>query len=101
MSLQDLASVAERLAALTIIVSLLFVGYQIRQNTNQLQRSEHNSTMEQWSKIRVASVENRDVADIWRSGLHEKSVFPPPFATEIGAALDAVTAPTGAAGDVP
>jgi len=70
MSLQDFTSFTEIVSSVGIIVSLIFVGYQMRQNTSQLQRNEHNSTMAQWSTIRMASVENRDVAQLWREGLH-------------------------------
>jgi hypothetical protein len=70
MSLQDFTNLAEIAASAGVIVSLIFVGYQMRQNTNQLQRNEHNSTMTQWSTIRMALVDNRDVAEIWRAGLH-------------------------------
>jgi len=70
MSLQDLSNLAEIGAAFVVILSLIFVAYQIRQNTSQLKRNEHNSTMTQWSTIRMAFVENRDVAEIWRKGLH-------------------------------
>ena len=70
MSLQYLTNLAEIAASVGVIVSLIFVGYQMRQNTNQLQRNEHNSTMTQWSTIRMALVESRDVAEIWRAGLH-------------------------------
>jgi len=69
MSLQDFTNLTEIMASIGVIVSLIFVGYQMRQNTSQLQRNEHNSTMAQWSKIRMAYVENRDVAQIWREGL--------------------------------
>ena len=70
MSLQEFTNLAEIVASVAVFVSLIFVGYQMRQNTNQLQRNEHNSTMAQWSTIRMMLVENRDVAEIWRSGLH-------------------------------
>lgn len=70
MSLQDITNLAEIAAAAFLIVSLIFVAYQIRQNTNQIQRNEHNSTMAQWSTIRMMLVENRDVAEIWSKGLH-------------------------------
>ena len=70
MSLQDFTNFAEIAASGGVIVSLIFVGYQMRQNTSQLQRNEHNSTMTQWSTIRMSSVENRDVAEIWGEGLH-------------------------------
>lgn len=70
MSLQDFTNLAEIAASIVVILSLIFVGYQISQNTSQLQRNEHNSTMAQWSTIRMALVGNRDVAEIWREGLY-------------------------------
>jgi len=70
MSLQDFTSLFEILASIGVIVSLIFVGYQMKQNTNQLERSEHNSTMEQWSTIRMVLIENRDVAELWTAGLN-------------------------------
>ena len=48
MSLQDFTNLFEIVASIGVIASLIFVGYQMKQNTNQLERSEHNSTMEQW-----------------------------------------------------
>ena len=70
MSLQELTNLAEITASVVVVLSLIFVAYQIKQNGSQLQRNEHNSTMAQWSTIRMAIVENRDVAEIWRKGLH-------------------------------
>ena len=69
MSLQDFTNLAEIVASVGVIISLIFVGYQMRQNTSQLARNEHNSTMAQWSTIRMAIVENRDVAEIFGTGL--------------------------------
>ncbi len=69
MSLQDFTNLAEIAATVIVIISLIFVAYQIRQNTSQIQRNEHNSTMAQWSTIRLMLVENRDVAEIWSKGL--------------------------------
>ena len=56
-------------------MSLLLVGLEIRQNTAALQRNEHNSTMAQWMVIRIAIVQNRDIAELMSSGLHGKSVL--------------------------
>jgi hypothetical protein len=75
MSLQDFTNLAQIAASLGVIVSLIFVGYQMRQNTSQLTRNEHNSTMAQWSTIRMAVVANRDVADIWGKGLRGESAL--------------------------
>ena len=67
----DLLSVlAQVVGTLGVIVSLLFVGLQIRQNTGALQRNEHNSTMSQWTVIRMAIAGDRNVAQLMTSGLH-------------------------------
>ena len=67
----DLLSVfAQVIGTLGVIVSLVFVGLQIRQNTGALQRNEHNSTMSQWTVIRMAIAQNSEVAELMSTGLH-------------------------------
>ena len=53
-----------------MIASLIFVGLQIKHNTGTLQRNEHNSTMAQWTVIRMAIAGNRDIAELMTAGLH-------------------------------
>src|SRR3977135_544723 len=69
MSFEQISYLAQIVASAGVIVSLIFVGLQIRQNTAALQRNEHNSTMEQWTVIRMAIVENRDIAEFMTDGL--------------------------------
>ena len=70
MSLEQLSYLAQLVASVGVIVSLIFVGLQIRQNTGALQRNEHNSTMEQWTVIRMAIAKHRDIAELMTAGLH-------------------------------
>jgi hypothetical protein len=49
MSFEQISYLAQIVASVGVIVSLIFVGVQIRQNTAALQRNEHNSTMAQWT----------------------------------------------------
>ncbi len=70
MSFEQLSYLAQIVASVGVIVSLIFVGLQIRQNTGALQRNEHNSTMAQWTVIRMAIAKNRDVAELMTAGLH-------------------------------
>src|SRR6266536_405429 len=70
MSFEQVAYLAQIVASIGVIVSLVFVGLQIRQNTGALQRNEHNSTMAQWTVIRMAVAKNRDVAELMTAGLH-------------------------------
>lgn len=71
MTLEAVTSIAEVIAAIGVLVSLIFVGYQYRQHSHLIERGEQNSTMAEWSKIRMAIVENPGVAELWhvaRSG---------------------------------
>ena len=69
MSLEQLSYLAQIVGSVGVIVSLLFVGSQIRQNTRALERNEHNSTMAQWTVIRQAIATDRDMAELMTSGL--------------------------------
>ena len=69
MSFEQISYLAQIVASIGVVLSLVFVGLQIRQNTANLQRNEHNSTMEQWTVVRMAITKNRDVAELMTSGL--------------------------------
>jgi len=69
MSLEQLSYLAQILGSVGLVLSLIFVGLQIRQNTAALQRNEHNSTMAQWTVIRMAIAGNRDIAELMTAGL--------------------------------
>ena len=69
MSLEQLSYLAQILGSVGVVVSLVFVGFQIKHNTSALVRNEHNSTMAQWTVIRQAIATNRDVAELMSAGL--------------------------------
>lgn len=75
MTLEQLAYLAQIVGTIGVIVSLIFVGLQVRQNTAVLQRSEHNSTMEQWTVIRQAIARDRDIAELMTDGLGGERVL--------------------------
>jgi hypothetical protein len=68
--LEQLSYVAQIVGSIGVIVSLLFVGSQIRQNTRALERNEHNSTMAQWTVIRQAIATDRGMAELMTAGLN-------------------------------
>jgi hypothetical protein len=68
-SFEQLSYLAQMVASVGVIVSLIFVGLQIKQNTGALQRNEHNSTMTQWTVIRMAIAKHRDIAELMTAGL--------------------------------
>ena len=69
MSLEQVSYLAQIIGSAGVMLSLVFVGLQVRQNTAALQRNEHNSTMSQWTVIRMGIVENRDLAELMTDGL--------------------------------
>src|SRR3954468_13608476 len=69
MSLEQLSYLAQIACAVRVVLSLVFVSLQIRQNTAALQRNEHNSTMAQWTVIRMAITGNRDIGELMTAGL--------------------------------
>ena len=69
MSIEQLSYLAQIVSSVAVVASLIFVGLQVRQNTGALQRNEHNSTMTQWTVIRMAIAKNRDVAELMTAGL--------------------------------
>ena len=70
MSFEQVSYLAQIVASVAVIASLIFVALQIKQNTRALQRNEHNSTMEQWTVIRQAIAQNREIAELMTAGLH-------------------------------
>jgi hypothetical protein len=75
MSLEHIAAVAQIAGSAGVVLSLVFVGLQIRQNTAALYRNEHNSTMSQWTVIRMAITQNREIAEFMTTGLSGESVL--------------------------
>jgi hypothetical protein len=75
MSFEQLSYLAQIVASAAVIVSLIFVALQIKHNTGALQRNEHNSTMAQWTVIRMAIARNRDIAELMTTGLHGESAI--------------------------
>ena len=69
MSFQQVSDLAQIVASIGVIVSLIFVGLQIRHNTGALQRNEHNATMAQWTVIRMAIAKDRDIAELMTAGI--------------------------------
>src|SRR3981189_2995246 len=70
MSFEQLSYLAQIVASVGVLASLIFVALQIKHNTGALQRNEHNSTMAQWTVIRMAIAKNRDIAELMTAGLH-------------------------------
>ena len=69
MTLERAYFVAEITAATAVILSLIYVGIQIKQNTDTLKLRTAYDATEEFSDIYLVLTENSDLADIWFRGL--------------------------------
>ena len=75
MSWQDLGSIGELISAVAVVVSLVYLAFQIRQNTKQIdentkaaQAAAFDSSISQTFAARAVIIENEDVARIYLKG---------------------------------
>lgn len=65
----DIGQTIQVVANLGVVGGLIFLAYEINQNTTQLMRGEMNATMEQYSSWRHTIASNADLAQLWTDGL--------------------------------
>ena len=69
MSLSDLAAIGSFVSGLAVLASLIFVGFQLRQNTQAVRAGASQAHSYNWHQITMPVVESGDFARIWRLGL--------------------------------
>jgi hypothetical protein len=68
MSLDDYANLADIVAVLLVIASLLYVGRQLKQTTDMMRVSASNERVQREYEILDNLIENREVAEYWLKG---------------------------------
>src|SRR5215469_13717456 len=71
MSLSDLASLGSFVSGLAVLVSLIFVVLQLRQNTEAVRASSSQAQEAEIQNVLQPIVAEEDVAEIWRIGLDQ------------------------------
>ncbi len=69
MSLNDLGNIGEFVGAVAVVVSLLYLAIQIRQNTRSLRAQAHQSITSHIAELNRTIVESAEVASIMEQGL--------------------------------
>ncbi len=69
MSLDEVATIVEIIASLTVVISFLFIGLQIRQNTHALKMGAAQSSVQLLSDNMGRVVENEQLAELLVSGV--------------------------------
>ena len=73
MNWEAIGAIGEIMAAAGVIGSLIFVGWQMLQNTNALHTATSHSHMEIYTSLSMSIAENRELATLWSSGLADFS----------------------------
>ena len=76
MDLQDLGSIGEFLGAIAVVVSLVYLSAQIRQNTRSLRANAYKDFILSIASTREAIARDRDLAELWERGLSDYPTLP-------------------------
>lgn len=71
MGLDNLANLAEILAAILVIISLVYVGVQIKQNTSALRSNTAHNTSEGFTDLYLILAKSKEMSDIFARGSHD------------------------------
>ena len=77
MSLEDLGNIGEFVAAVAVVISLIYLAVQIRQNTATVRASTHQSIVREGRELHSLVVPNDTVAHIVFAGLQDWSDLSP------------------------
>jgi hypothetical protein len=69
MSLSDLAAIGSFVSGFAVLASLIFVGFQLRQNTQAVRAGASQAHAQNWLQITMQVAESGDFARIWRLGV--------------------------------
>ncbi len=72
MTLEDVYYIGQTIAVVALVLSLVFVGVQIRQNTNATRAASHGAVSTALNEINRMFAENADLTVIWLSGLRDR-----------------------------
>lgn len=69
MTLSDLSSISSVISGIAVLVSLVYLARQMRQNAIQMQMAEMNAAQSRFTQHRLAIANHRDVAQLWAAGM--------------------------------
>lgn len=77
MSWEAVSAVADSIGVILIIVSLIYVALQIRQNTDTVRAATELETGRHWSDLHARAAHSPDMVDIWDKGLTDPEQLTP------------------------
>ena len=75
LTLEQVSYLAEIIGVIVVVISLIYVGAQIKQNTNATQAAAAQSFVEMYNTFTSAVGSSEEMADIWRIGLTDMDIL--------------------------
>jgi len=69
MTVQDLGSMGEMVGGLGVVLSLIYVAYQIRQNSRHIEASMYHATNDNFYQWFAQFAQDAEVSSLWLRGL--------------------------------
>ncbi len=77
MTTANISDIAQTLAAVATVLSLLFVGVQIRQNTRATRAAAHHNVSDSLNELNLMFAGSGDVTRIWLTGMQDRRALSP------------------------
>jgi hypothetical protein len=77
LDLGDIGNIAEAIAAIGVIVSLIYLSVQIQQNTNAIRASSYQGIADDVTDFQMGLAQNGDLARIYIAGLENPQQLTP------------------------
>jgi hypothetical protein len=72
MNLAELSQIAQTLGSVAVIASLIFVGWQTRQNTKAAHAASHHAVSEALNRLNILWARDSEVTRIWLAGVSDR-----------------------------
>jgi hypothetical protein len=75
MNLAEIAEISQTLGSAAVVASLIFVGVQIRQNTNTARAVSHHAVSEALNRVNLLWARDGEVTRIWLLGMRDRQAL--------------------------
>lgn len=69
MTLENIYYVGQTIAVIALLISILFVGYQIHQNTKPIRATSHHAITDSFNQLNALLIGDASRGRIWRFGM--------------------------------
>jgi hypothetical protein len=77
MTLAEISQISQTLGSAAVVASLIFIGFQIRQNAKATRAASHHAVSEALNRVNLLWARNSEASRIWLSGTSDRRALTP------------------------